>query len=112
MNELGNNVNDGWIIILDDDSKLIDNTFLEKLADECSKSTPKEILIFQSLLLPKKVLIPSNKNFDITNKTKLNEYINKFEHINRIIEINIQNRRFTLCASSIARFIRLHSFAP
>ena len=39
----------------------------------------------------------------------LNEYINKLEHINRIIEINIQNRRFTLCASSIARFIRLHS---
>ena len=64
LNELGNNVNDGWIIILDDDSKLIDNTFLEKLADECSKSTHKEILIFQSLLLPKKVIIPSKENFD------------------------------------------------
>ena len=64
LNELGNNVNNGWIIILDDDSKLIDNTFLEKLADECSKSTPKEILIFQSLLLPKKVIIPSKENFD------------------------------------------------
>ena len=49
---------------------------------------------------------------DQTTKQKLNEYINKLEHINRIIEINIQNRRFTLCASSIARFIRLHSFAP
>ena len=64
LNELGNNVNDGWIIILDDDSKLIDDTFIEKLANECSKSKTKEILIFQSLLLPKKVLIPSKVNFD------------------------------------------------
>lgn len=71
LNEIGKQVDNGWIIILDDDSKLIDNTFLEKLADECSKSTPKEILIFQSLLLPKKVIIPSKENF---NSKKIARY--------------------------------------
>lgn len=64
LNDLGNKVNEGWIIILDDDSKLIDNTFIEKLADECSKSKTNEILIFQSYLLPKKRIIPSKEDFD------------------------------------------------
>ena len=63
LNEIGKQVDDGWIIILDDDSKLIDDTFLEKLADVCSKSKTNEILIFQSLLLPKKRVIPSEGDF-------------------------------------------------
>ncbi len=63
LNEIGKQVDDGWIIILDDDSKLIDNTFLEKLADVCSKSKTNEILIFQSLLLPKKRIIPKQDHF-------------------------------------------------
>lgn len=64
LNELGNNVKEGWVIILDDDSKLIDNYFIEKLADECSNSKENEILIFKSIIWPRRRLIPSNQYFD------------------------------------------------
>lgn len=64
LNNLGAEVEDGWIIILDDDSKLIDETFIEKLAKECIESKENEILIYQSLLLPKKRLIPSKNDFN------------------------------------------------
>jgi len=47
LNELGKQVNDGWVIILDDDSKIIDNTFIEKLADICKDSSQDEILIYK-----------------------------------------------------------------
>ena len=36
---------DGWVIILDDDSKLVDNTFIEKLAEICSTSNENDVLI-------------------------------------------------------------------
>ena len=54
LNNLGAEIKEGWILILDDDSKLVDKRFLEKLADKCSKSLENEILIFQSILSPKK----------------------------------------------------------
>lgn len=51
LNELLNEVNEGWIIILDDDSKLIDNTFIEKLASVCEKANNKDVLIYQSKIV-------------------------------------------------------------
>lgn len=65
LNTLGAKVTNGWVIILDDDSKLIDNTFIEKLADKCSKYSEFDILIYKSFLLEEgnKYVIPSDKNF-------------------------------------------------
>lgn len=48
LNELGKQVTDGWIIVLDDDSKLIDATFLSKLAQVCSQTTENQVLIYIS----------------------------------------------------------------
>lgn len=48
LNHLAKQVQEGWVIILDDDSKLIDKTFLEKLAVVCGNSEPNEILIYRS----------------------------------------------------------------
>lgn len=68
LNEIGQKTNNGWIIILDDDSKLIDNTFIEKLVNECNKSNENDILIYQSYLHEKKPnkpirIIPDNSTF-------------------------------------------------
>ena len=46
LNNLIDATKDGWIIILDDDSKLIDNNFLERLANECMKSNKNDVLIY------------------------------------------------------------------
>lgn len=53
LNELSKNINEGWVIILDDDSKLIDNTFIEKLASVCQKSDEKDVIIYQSKIVSK-----------------------------------------------------------
>ena len=58
LNNLKNKVKKGWIIILDDDSKLIDNTFIERLVYQIKK------------LKKHKAIIPipnifGSKNFDI-----------------------------------------------
>jgi hypothetical protein len=60
LNKLISEVNDGWIIILDDDSKLIDNSFIERLANECENLNENEVLIYQVLAWPQKCTLPSN----------------------------------------------------
>lgn len=64
LNELGKKVNDGWVIIMDDDSKMIDNTFIEKLADICKNSSKDEVLIYQCRLWSKRI-IPSARTFNM-----------------------------------------------
>lgn len=63
LNELASKVDDGWIIILDDDSKLIDDKFIENLANECSNSDIKDVLIYQSYHIEKKQKIPNDNKF-------------------------------------------------
>ena len=46
LNTLIDTVNEGWIIILDDDSKLVDHNFLEALANECKISNKNDVLIY------------------------------------------------------------------
>lgn len=58
LNELVSKVEEGWIIILDDDSKLIDNTFIEKLIDICKKTSNDKIIIYQSFIGKNKIKIP------------------------------------------------------
>lgn len=63
LNELAKQVEDGWIIILDDDSKLVDNTFIENLANICSTSNENDVLIYQNIMWPKKRLLPNSDGF-------------------------------------------------
>ena len=73
LNNLKNKVKKGWIIILDDDSKLIDNTFIERLVYQIKKLKKHKAIIFDSyignnLLGLVKIHIPNifgSKNFDI-----------------------------------------------
>lgn len=48
LNELGKQVTDGWIIVLDDDSKLINPAFLDRLALACSEASETQVLIYKS----------------------------------------------------------------
>ena len=63
LNEMANKIIDGWVIILDDDSKLIDNNFITKLADECKKTKNNEIIIYQIYLDKNFYKMPSDINF-------------------------------------------------
>ena len=65
LNELGRQVTEGWIIVLDDDSKLINDSFLERLAAECSQCTENTVLIYQSRVASRTLPSPGdfkNKN--------------------------------------------------
>ena len=73
LNNLGKKVNEGWIMILDDDSKLVSPTFIEKLAAECKQSTPKDILIYRTFIGPSKTVIPPDE--DINQKVIRRKYI-------------------------------------
>jgi hypothetical protein len=63
LNTLGTKVKEGWIIILDDDSKLIDPNFIKSLAKECSKSSENEVLIFRSYIWPTKKAFPPEQEW-------------------------------------------------
>ena len=63
LNALGAQVSEGWVIILDDDSVLVNDTFIESLAAACSLAKNTDVLIYQSYIFPQKRLIPRTKNF-------------------------------------------------
>ena len=63
LNELGNRVTKGWVIILDDDSKLIDPNFITLLAKECEKADTTDVLLYQTYIYPYKQIIPSDNSF-------------------------------------------------
>lgn len=58
LNVLASKVNSGWVIILDDDSQIINNHFIQVLSDECRKSKENEILIYQNYIYPRKIVVP------------------------------------------------------
>ncbi len=60
LNSLVDSVQNGWVIILDDDAKLCDNTFIERLVDVCKNTTKDNVIIYQTYLWPKKVIFPPN----------------------------------------------------
>ena len=61
LNNLIDATKEGWIIILDDDSKLIYNNFLKELANECMISNKNDVLIYKvNLGTGKRVLPRSN----------------------------------------------------
>jgi hypothetical protein len=62
LNDLGKQPKEGWVIILDDDSKLIDATFIEKLAKICDKSSENEVIIYKARIYKDRIL-PKDDNF-------------------------------------------------
>ena len=62
LNDLGSVPTEGWVIILDDDSKLIDKSFIEKLAKLCEKSKDNDVLIYKVKLYENRIL-PNESNF-------------------------------------------------
>lgn len=63
LNEMADKIIDGWVIILDDDCKLIDNNFISKLANECKKTKNNEIIIYQIYMDKNFYKYPSDINF-------------------------------------------------
>ncbi len=71
LNLLKSKVKEGWIIILDDDAKLIDNTFIEKLVQQI-KNTKNKALIYDVYNNGIKKIMPNTqslfkKEFDVNS---------------------------------------------
>jgi hypothetical protein len=62
LNKLAKETKEGWVIILDDDSKLINTTFIEELSKICDESSEDEVIIYK-VKIYKKRKVPNNKNF-------------------------------------------------
>lgn len=62
LNKLIKKVNNGWIIILDDDSKIIDPTFINRLSYEIEKAGKYKAIVFDIFISPFKTILP-NKNY-------------------------------------------------
>ena len=62
LNDLGEQLKEGWVIILDDDSKMIEPTFLEKLSEICENSNENDVIIYKSKLA-KGTILPKDKYF-------------------------------------------------
>lgn len=87
LNELGEQLKEGWVVILDDDSKLIDTYFLEKLAEVCEKSNQDEVLIYK-IRLARGSFLPSDNNFQN----------------NRIVKANVDMANFCIHSSAFSKF--------
>jgi len=62
LNDLGAVLKEGWVIILDDDSKLCDASFIEKLAKLCDNVKENEVLIYKAKIYKDRVL-PKDDHF-------------------------------------------------
>lgn len=63
LNQLASKAKNGWVIILDDDSYIINDSFIEELAKRCEVISPNDVLIFQSYIFPHRRLIPKQHHF-------------------------------------------------
>jgi hypothetical protein len=71
LNTLASYITEGWVIILDDDSKMIDSSFLSQLADICDVSRENEIIIYRARIGEGEGVIPpiEHMNEHIIEKT-------------------------------------------
>ena len=69
LNTLKNKVKSGWILVLDDDSKLVDNNFIKNITEKIKKEKDAKIIIFDSLIDKNKRVLP---NFDNLAENKFN----------------------------------------
>ena len=63
FNEVTNKIGDGWVIIIDDDAKFVDNKFLEYLAKLCAKKNPNEVFLYNIYFRQEKSIFPLNDSF-------------------------------------------------
>lgn len=63
LNDLGEQLKEGWTIVMDDDSKLIDTKFIEELSKICDESSKNEVIIYKAKIYKDRIL-PNNHNFN------------------------------------------------
>ena len=63
LNELAKTINTGWVVILDDDSKLTNNHVIEHIARHCSNSKTTDVLIYKVMLFPNKTVLPDRERW-------------------------------------------------
>lgn len=78
LNKLVRDVSEGWVIFLNDDSTLIDNSFIDQLAKECAKAKRNDVLIYQTFIGPKKLIIPKRNLFEKQQILRGNIHISSF----------------------------------
>ena len=71
LNQLIDSVKTGWIIIIDDDCKFIDNKFLENLSYKLFFQNKNEILVYNIFIGSNKHLIPGYKNMTLEQLKKI-----------------------------------------
>ena len=64
LNYLASKCKNGWVIILDDDAKLINNDFLNQLSKKLKNISKDNIVIYQSYLKQDKRILPTKKHFE------------------------------------------------
>lgn len=57
----------GWILIIDDDTKFVDEHFLKKLRKLCHHTPKSTVLLFKIFYGKNKVILPPNKNIVKSN---------------------------------------------
>lgn len=75
---------DGWVLIMDDDSKFIKNNYLEQLSKICEKTNQSHIIILRTFLGKSKTIFPlSNdlkfRSVDMSNLCIHSSVLKKFQ---------------------------------
>lgn len=58
LNNLWNEVDDGWIMFIDDDAKFIKDDYIEKVANKCKTLDTNTLLIISNMYGPNKSILP------------------------------------------------------
>lgn len=88
LNEAIKRINDGWVIIIDDDAKFIHPSFLEKLAAMCAKKNPNEVFLYNIYFRQEKSIFPQNNSlrlgtFDMASICIHSSLLKTFKFTNR-----------------------------
>lgn len=65
LNEAIKMIDDGWVIIIDDDAKFVNNQFLNHLALVCSKKNPNEVFLYNIYFRQEKSIFPVNHSLQL-----------------------------------------------
>ena len=63
LNELKKDIKDNWVIIIDDDAKLVDENFINNLIEITKNLQKNEIIIYQCYIDKNKKILPNFNNF-------------------------------------------------